>query len=94
VTVHRGVRYRADVGWELRCDGCAYRRNQVCYWPLTHEFWDPDRGMGRCRACWNERTKTNRAKRMPSVPELAVINDRRRAAHRKRQAERDRERAA
>lgn len=90
MTVHRGVRFREDVGWELRCEGCAYRRNQVCYWPLTHEFWDPERGMGRCRACWNERTRTNRAKRMPSIPEVARINASRRARLARKQALRDR----
>ena len=94
MTVHRGVRFREDVGWELRCEGCAYRRNQVSYWPLTHEFWDPDRGMGRCRACWNERLRTRRSKRMPSVPELAQINADRRARRAEKQARRERERAA
>lgn len=47
----RGVRYRPDVGFELRCDPCGKRRVTECYWPLTLEFWQPSRGMTMCRAC-------------------------------------------
>jgi hypothetical protein len=60
VTAWRGVRYREDVGWELRCEACAFRRQEASYWPLTLEFWSPERGMGRCRACWNDRRQRQR----------------------------------
>lgn len=46
-----GIRFRKDTGWEFRCESCA--TNDVeRYWPLTLEFWDPNKGMSRCRACW------------------------------------------
>ena len=47
----RGVRWREDVGFELRCDVCAKARRTDCYWPLTLDFWNPRRGMTMCRAC-------------------------------------------
>lgn len=46
----RGVRYRADVGFEMRCDSCA-RSRDARYWPLTTEFWWPTRGLSQCRGC-------------------------------------------
>lgn len=46
--INSGVRWRDDVGWELRCLHCP--RGTV-YWPLTDEFWDKKR-LTRCRACW------------------------------------------
>ena len=50
---YRGVRYRDDTGFELRCDDCAGRQDgNPIYWPVTLEFWNPKAGMGRCRACW------------------------------------------
>jgi hypothetical protein len=51
MTERTGVRYRQDVGWELRCESCAVLHGER-YWPLTLEFWDPRHGMSRCRACW------------------------------------------
>ena len=47
------VRWREDVGFELRCEVCSYRK-QACYWPLTSEFWVVNKGLSRCRSCWNE----------------------------------------
>lgn len=44
------VRWREDVGWELRCPQCSSRK-RACFWPLTDEFWDRARSMQRCRAC-------------------------------------------
>jgi hypothetical protein len=46
---YRGVRYRDDTGFEMRCDSCP---NSPLYWPLTTEFWDTRAGFSRCRACW------------------------------------------
>lgn len=45
------IRWRADVGWEYRCEDCV-RRARACFWPLADEFWDYRRGMRRCRACY------------------------------------------
>lgn len=44
------VRYRDDVGYELRCPDCA-SLGRSCFWPLTDEYWDKRRGFRRCRAC-------------------------------------------
>ena len=59
-----GLRFRADTGWELRCDNCS-RKQQQCYWPLDSDFWMPGR-MTKCRACHNDekaaRMKALRAK--------------------------------
>lgn len=49
--MQRGVRY-IDGEFQLRCDHCAKSRQGAFYWPITLEYWDPKRGMGRCRACW------------------------------------------
>ena len=46
------VRWRADVGWEKRCENCVHSALKGgAYWPLTFEFWNPHRSMVRCRAC-------------------------------------------
>lgn len=45
-----GVRWRDDVGWEVRCDSCRKRGRTNHYWPLTDEFWNK-KWMTRCRAC-------------------------------------------
>lgn len=58
MTAHRGIRYRADIGpngeggFEMRCASCAADKG-VRYWPLSLEFWLPQKGMSRCKACWN-----------------------------------------
>ena len=50
-----GVRF-IDGEFSLRCRGCAAKHEMGGrYWPLSVEFWNPVRGMTRCRACWNER---------------------------------------
>jgi hypothetical protein len=60
---HSPVRYRPDVGFEMRCPVCTVRGDER-YWPLTVEFWWPARGMSRCRACWRaERTAQQRCRR-------------------------------
>lgn len=47
------VRWREDVGWEMRCLECA-RKGKASFWPLTFEFWAPKQGMTRCRGCQKE----------------------------------------
>jgi hypothetical protein len=39
-----GVRFREDVGLELRCRYCK------TYWPIDREWWD-FRNFSRCKAC-------------------------------------------
>jgi hypothetical protein len=56
---HSRVRFRPDVGFELRCDECADRGGGACFWPLDLEFWVPRRGMTRCRACHTRRDTIN-----------------------------------
>ena len=41
-----GVRFRADLGFEGRCDYCR------SWWPIDEEFWQPASGLRRCKACW------------------------------------------
>lgn len=89
MTAHRGVRWRDDLGFELRCEDCAYRRQFACFWPLTREFWDPERGMSRCRACWNDRLA---GRRSLSIGELSARNAAIRAEKLRKQTVRDRSR--
>lgn len=60
------VRWRPDVGFELRCPRCAEKR-MACFWPLTDEFWDKHR-MSRCRACERERQATQKRERYHGNP--------------------------
>lgn len=62
MTAWRGIRWRDDTGWELRCEACRRDKEQR-YWPLTHEFWDTNRGMSRCRACWVDSHRINAQRR-------------------------------
>lgn len=50
------VRFREDVGWEMRCDDCKLRGRSAFYWPLlpVGEFWSA-RTQIRCQACERER---------------------------------------
>lgn len=61
MTSWRGVRYRPDVGWEMRCDGCTLSKG-AAYWPLDAEFWDTNKGLSRCRACWNAYERSRRGR--------------------------------
>jgi len=50
--------------FELRCMDCA-QGDHGAYWPLTLEFWNPRRGMQRCRACWTaKRRRDEHARRL------------------------------
>ena len=50
------VRYREDVGWEMRCDDCKAAGHSGIYWPLlpVGEFWS-ERCQVRCQGCERER---------------------------------------
>jgi len=62
-----GVRYRPDIGpngeggFEMRCAICAARGVEA-YWPLDLEFWNPNKGLTKCKSCWNayERSRHRR----------------------------------
>lgn len=74
---YRGVRYRADVGFEMRCDDCAARHDgSPWYWPITTEFWHETRGMVRCRACWSLYDRKKEQQRRARDPELTRARDR------------------
>ena len=55
------IRYRADTGYEYRCEDCR-KRGDSCWWPLGPECWDHKRGFVRCRAC-HERESRERVRR-------------------------------
>lgn len=48
-----------ELGKERLCRGCDE------YWPIDAEFWYYTRGkiMGRCRACWSERSRDRHGRR-------------------------------
>ena len=73
-----GVRFRADTGWEGKCDACA------TYWPLTDEFWYPRQGCRRCRACINE-TQTRGARYHRAQMTADELAARRHANHLRKQ---------
>jgi hypothetical protein len=62
-TLNVGIRWDSEMGeFQLRCPDCATDHGPR-YWPLTADFWEPQWGMTRCRACWNERkARRNRAR--------------------------------
>ena len=47
----RGIRWRPDTGFEMRCDSCASVGGREAYWPMTVEFWNPQQSLMHCRAC-------------------------------------------
>lgn len=88
----RGVRWRADVGWEMRCDECAAAKRSASYWPISHEFWDVRRGLWRCRACWVAYTRDRRRQGKYSAQRAAKTREYQREwAARKRQQLREAE---
>lgn len=70
---YRGVRYREDTGFEMRCDECP---NGARYWPLTPEFWNIKHGMSRCAACWLVYWRRRQARVRNANPELVRARDR------------------
>ena len=73
------VRYRADVGFEMRCDDCVRRNDgNGWFWPLTTEFWNVKHGMSRCRACWLVYWRKVQAELRRNDPEARRAHDRER----------------
>lgn len=53
-----GVRWRADTGFEGKCDVCLE------WWPLDPSCWSQSNGLRRCRACISEgQAARNRVRR-------------------------------
>ena len=81
-------RWREDVGFEARCPDCVISGG-ACFWPITLEFWDPKRGMTRCRGCHDRRAAANLRARYRSDPLKLERNRRYRAANRDAQRIKD-----
>jgi hypothetical protein len=73
----RGVRYRADTGFEMFCPDCERSGRGPQFWPLTTEFWDVNHGFARCRACWAKKKRQDEKARRLKDP--AYIRARNRA---------------
>jgi len=58
------VKWNPDLEeWEYRCEDCL-QKGLKAWWPLTFEFWSPNRGMNRCLACQAEyKAKVQRERR-------------------------------
>lgn len=64
-----GVRYLHGE-FQLRCEACKASSQGPSYWPLTLEFWEPEKGMNRCRACWATYHRRRMAAERARDPEL------------------------
>lgn len=58
-----GIRWRADVGFEIICPSCARQGDGAYYWPLTEEFWNWKKTLTKCRACLKEEDRAKARKR-------------------------------
>lgn len=67
-----GVRWRAEVGFEGRCEYCRQ------YWPLDLTNWMPRGGLRRCIGCFREykRLKEQGRSTQEAVRELKRANGR------------------
>jgi hypothetical protein len=66
--MNRKVRWNPDLGeFELQCADCR-DRGDASFWPITLEYWRPQRTT-RCRGCWlvYDRTKRRAARQDPEV---------------------------
>lgn len=70
------VRWRADSGWEYRCESCVAKGGATSWWPLADEFWDKRAGMLRCRACWLDKWRRDDTARRRANPEATRAYDR------------------
>lgn len=77
----RGIRYREDVGWEMRCDDCARNGHGPSYWPLDPpgEFWSTTTQM-RCKGCERYRLRMRDQRMDAANPSPNRARDRRRKA--------------
>lgn len=67
------VRFSEDtLCFEMLCMVCGE------YWPLTLEFWEPPRGLWRCKACVREACKVRqkRYNKQPGVKEYQQMHRR------------------
>ena len=72
------IRYDRDSDlWLLRCESCSTSGAGTCWWPLSEEFWNPNQGMQRCRACHRaERRRLDHARNLAN-PEFMRARRRR-----------------
>lgn len=67
-TPNVGIRWDPDMGEaQLRCEDCR-RKGRASFWPITLEFWQPQWGWSRCRACWMERKAARNRERWANDP--------------------------
>ena len=59
----RGVRWRPETGFEMRCDSCAATGGREAYWPMTVKFWNPRASLMHCRACLLEMKRARERRR-------------------------------
>lgn len=45
------------------CEGCANHGRIRTFWPLTTDFWNPNYGLQRCRACHAQKKRIEERKR-------------------------------
>lgn len=59
----------------MLCPDCARYRpgNTTTYWPITTEFWDTRKGLGRCRACWSEKKRRDERERRRGPRRAALL---------------------
>lgn len=62
-----GVRFH-DGEFQLRCEACKVSNQHSYYWPITLDFWEPDKGFSRCRACWATYHRLRMAHRRATDP--------------------------
>lgn len=75
------VRYREDVGWEMRCEDCKTKDGTGgFYWPLLPygEFWG--KCLSRCVACERARIRRHRRRTKGRSPDPVSAADSRRNA--------------
>lgn len=62
--IGHGVKYR-EGEFYLRCSDCWARHQGSAYWPMTLDFWSPEQGLNRCRACWSIHKRVRRKRHDP-----------------------------
>lgn len=68
------VHYDRQMGeFLLLCKDCA-ALGERRLWPITLEFWNPNLGMSRCRACWKDRRNRMDRARFAADAELRERN--------------------
>ena len=57
------------------CPDCAAKHGLTSFWPISDEYWDVQRGLARCRACWAEKKRREeKGRRATKREELIAAN--------------------